>query len=329
MTGQENIGSASVRPIRKWSTEDMRPSEAFDAWSEELSTTFLPWRPSEKSSGPFAATITSTRSDDISLIHCACDTNRGFRRRSEIGRTPDAWYAVLCVLSGQEVITIRDRQVILSAGNFLLWDSEEIMEYALLGPLEKATMFIPKARLSAAVPHVRRVIGKPFNRHPGVENLFHSHMRALVGEMDSLSVGELDRVLGVTLDLLARTTWSGLDGRSDSQVLTLMRVHQYIRQRLHDPDLSPPTIAEGCGLSLRTLHALFHTDGRTVGEWVRRERLESCKRDLLDPDSRTAISEIAYRWGFNDAAYFSRLFSHTYGEPPRALANRARKTLVS
>lgn len=329
MPPRNPLRDADFGNVQSWSTDTLRPSDAFDAWTEELSATFLPWRPSERAAGPFAASIKSATSSDISLVHCACDTNRGYRRRSEIGRTPDAWYAVLCVLSGQEVISIRDRQVLLGAGNFLLWDSEDVMEYALLGPLEKATIFVPKERLSAAVPHVRRIIGKPFNRLPGVENLFHSHMRALVGEMDRLDAGELERVLGVTLDLLARTTWSGLDGQSESHFLTLMRVQDHIRQRLHDPDLSPPRIADGCGLSLRSLHALFHDAGGSVGEWIRRERLENCRRDLVDAYSTATVTEIAYRWGFNDAAYFSRLFSNAYGEPPRAVLNRSRRAAVT
>jgi AraC family transcriptional regulator, positive regulator of tynA and feaB len=310
---------------QSWSTGDVRPGDAIDAWSEVLSATFLPWRLSDKASGSFQASVKSAGASDMSLIHCMCDTNRGHRRRAEIARTPSTWYAILCVLSGQEVITIRDRQITLAAGNFLLWDSEDVMEYALQGPLEKATLLVPKDRLAAAVPHVRRIIGRPFNHRPGVENLFHSHMRALVTEMDRMSSDELQRMLAVTLDLLARTTWSGIDGGSDSQFLTLMRVKQYMRQRLHDADMSPPKIADACGLSLRTLHTLFHEAGTTVGEWLRLERLEQCRRDLANDRAKSSITEIAYRWGFNDAAYFSRLFSRVYGEPPSAVSKRARQ----
>ncbi len=220
------------------------------------------------------------------------------------------------------MITIRDRQILLSAGNFLIWDSEEVMEYALLGPLEKATIFVPKSQLSASVPHARLIIGRPFNQRPGVENLFHSHMRALVAEMDSMNADELDRVMSVTLDLLARTTWSGLDGRSDAKVLTLMRVKEHIRQRLHDPELCPSAVATGLGMTVRTLHALFQEADASVGEWIRQERLANAKRDLETAPAATQVSTIAYRWGFNDAAYFSRAFSQAYGEPPRTLLNR-------
>ncbi len=74
--------------VARWSTNDLRPGEAFDAWSEALSSTFLPWRPFEKSSGSFAAWIKCAASAGMSLIHCSCDTSRGFRRRSESAVRP-------------------------------------------------------------------------------------------------------------------------------------------------------------------------------------------------------------------------------------------------
>jgi AraC-like DNA-binding protein len=68
---------------------------------------------------------------------------------------------------------------------------------------------------------------------------------------------------------------------------------------------------------VRYLHKLFETEQATVADWVRRRRLERCRRDLLDPGlSHEAASTIADRWGFTSAAHFSRAFRAEYGLPP-------------
>ncbi|MET8678043.1 helix-turn-helix transcriptional regulator [Streptomyces sp. NPDC004647] len=54
-----------------------------------------------------------------------------------------------------------------------------------------------------------------------------------------------------------------------------------------------------------------------VGNWIRLRRLEQCRRDLHDPAlCARPVSAIAVRWGFRDAAHFSRTFRATYGVPP-------------
>ncbi|AKG43801.1 AraC family transcriptional regulator [Streptomyces xiamenensis] len=97
-------------------------------------------------------------------------------------------------------------------------------------------------------------------------------------------------------------------------------VQQYIRERLSDPDLSPSTIACAHHISLRHLHRLFRLHGLTVAAWIRRQRLEGCRRDLTDlAKFAQPIQSIAVRWGFTDNAHFSRVFRAAYGYPPSHL----------
>src|ERR1700761_4411773 len=41
-----------------------------------------------------------------------------------------------------------------------------------------------------------------------------------------------------------------------------------------------------------------------------------CQAELDGADTETSITEIAYRWGFNDSAHFSRLFKASFGMSP-------------
>jgi AraC-like DNA-binding protein len=68
------------------------------------------------------------------------------------------------------------------------------------------------------------------------------------------------------------------------------------------------------------VHRLFELEGVSVSTWIRKRRLEGCRRDLADPAlADRTIGEIGRRWGLPDAAHFSRLFRAAYGSSPREL----------
>ena len=94
------------------------------------------------------------------------------------------------------------------------------------------------------------------------------------------------------------------------------RISGYIEARLKDANLSPKKIAEDNGISVRYLYTLFGGQGMTVSGWVRRRRLLRCRAELDGADTGASITEIAYRWGLNDSAHFSRLFKASFGMSP-------------
>jgi AraC-like DNA-binding protein len=94
-------------------------------------------------------------------------------------------------------------------------------------------------------------------------------------------------------------------------------VHAFIEQRLGDPALTPGQVATANYISVRYLHKLFETEQTSVAEWIRRRRLERCRRDLLDPAYRDRpVEAIGERWGFKDGAHFSRVFKRRFAAPP-------------
>lgn len=98
----------------------------------------------------------------------------------------------------------------------------------------------------------------------------------------------------------------------------VITAQSYALAHLTEPDLTPNGVARAASVSLRTLNRLFAADGDSVCGWIRRQRLERCRDDLLDPvmDDRS-ISQIGAGWGFVDAAHFSRIFKDAFGCSPR------------
>jgi AraC-like DNA-binding protein len=102
----------------------------------------------------------------------------------------------------------------------------------------------------------------------------------------------------------------------------LLRIKDYIHQRLQDPALGPVEIAAAVNISTRYLHKLFEADHQTVSLYIRGLRLDRARRDLLDPRlAGRPISAIAYSCGFGDLSGFNRAFKEAYGVSPRELRN--------
>ncbi|MGD9922536.1 MAG: helix-turn-helix domain-containing protein, partial [Pseudorhodoplanes sp.] len=58
----------------------------------------------------------------------------------------------------------------------------------------------------------------------------------------------------------------------------------------------------------------------SLNVWIWNQRLDGAKRDICDPAlAGRTITEIAFGWGFNDAAHFSRIFRGRFGCSAREL----------
>ncbi len=82
-------------------------------------------------------------------------------------------------------------------------------------------------------------------------------------------------------------------------------------------------VATACGVSLRTLQALFRTRiGTTPLGYILERRLERAHADLLANDGRLQVSQIAHRWGFLHMGEFARRYRMRYGCTPSQTSRR-------
>ena len=85
-----------------------------------------------------------------------------------------------------------------------------------------------------------------------------------------------------------------------------------------DPDLSPETVARDCGISKRYLQTLLAASGTSFVQELNATRLDRASDMLADPRAAgLPVAEVAFRAGFLDAGYFTRLFRKRFGITPR------------
>lgn len=110
----------------------------------------------------------------------------------------------------------------------------------------------------------------------------------------------------------------------DQRDLLLIRAKAFIEDSLVDAELSPVAVASAVNVSIRTLNRAFEAQELTVGGWIRERRLAQCGIDLSDERmARVPVSSVGCKWGFWDAAHFSRLFKAHFGQTPRAYRRAA------
>ncbi len=157
----------------------------------------------------------------------------------------------------------------------------------------------------------------------GLGRVFSGLLRATADALADLTSDALRPVeLAVTEFLLANLAADGspasLGGAGAARAAHLHRLCQAIETRLSDPGLTLNQIARQDGISGRSLQKLFARADTSFSSYVRDRRLERCRLDLTSPAcAGLSISEIAFRWGFNGSAYFSRAFKERYGLSPR------------
>jgi AraC-like DNA-binding protein len=109
-------------------------------------------------------------------------------------------------------------------------------------------------------------------------------------------------------------------GRNGSGHASLPEACAYIESRLQDPRLNVGEVAEWLCLSRRKLEMLFEETGIGVAGWIRRRRIEECRKMLADPAwGHLSITEVALTWGFRDLSTFNRRFRAQCGMAPREL----------
>jgi len=85
---------------------------------------------------------------------------------------------------------------------------------------------------------------------------------------------------------------------------------QYIEQHLTDTNLAPRAVAQGIGVSLRTLHRAYEHSSESVAGLIRARRLARARDEL---QAGRTITQVVERWSFADASHFSRLFKPASG----------------
>ena len=171
------------------------------------------------------------------------------------------------------------------------------------------------------IPIVRRISGAT-----GLGTILFGLSTSLFRQADDLSSEEGAAAVEAYLKILSACAGDSEEVSANRGGANLLRgrIATYIESHLPETDLGPVKIASAMGISVRHVHRVFSSKGCSVADWIRERRLRQCHSDLSDPHlRRKSITEIAFFWGFNDSAHFSRSFKEKFGICPRVFRTHA------
>jgi AraC family transcriptional regulator, positive regulator of tynA and feaB len=245
---------------------------------------------------------------------------------------PRAAPRLLVTLQKEGVATVSQdgRENRIEAGEMFLLDPSRPF-HVETGEILTHSIYLPMATVRELTPHLDRLTARPIKGYGGAGALF----RALLDELFTMAPvldDNLAAQVADTIPYVLAMALGSLDGASELSPsrLKLMhreRIRRFVRENLWDPALDVEKVAASVNLSSRYIYQLFADEPQTLMRWVWSERLERCRRELESPALQgQTIGEIAYAWGFNAVAHFSRAFRDRYGVSPREYRRQAMAT---
>jgi AraC-like DNA-binding protein len=239
-----------------------------------------------------------------------------------IRRGSSELYRVVLAMSGRPRLEQDGRTAQLRPGEFAIYDFARPYELAYDSAVQLAVFGFPRDLLALPADSAGRLTAVPIAGDQGTGALASPLLRRVVLDLETYRPASAARLCTVMMDLLTTAVAERADQTASLQIelrerTLLVRIHAFIEQNLSEADLSPGVVAAAHHVSVRYLHRLFEAQETTVAAWIRRRRLERCRRDLADPAlGAVPVAALAARWGLPDSAHFSRLFRRTYGLPP-------------
>jgi AraC-like DNA-binding protein len=240
------------------------------------------------------------------------------RTARHIALADPEWYRIDIPLTGRLVVDQDGRHAVLGTRDFSVIDQSRPSSVTM--PAQRfATVVVPKPLLPLPGKDVVRLTATSISGRDGVGKLVTSVVVQML-QLDPVRPADGVRLGSALVDLLTVAVGArvGLAASPATVQRTLLSaIHAFIEERLGDPELAPATIAAAHHISDRYLYRLFEPEGDGVAGWIRRRRLERCRRDLLDPVLlHHPVGAIGARWGLGSPAQFSRTFRSVYGVPP-------------
>lgn len=233
---------------------------------------------------------------------------------------------VLTVLEGTAQVLAGERSTRLGPGQIILLNPRQNWELVLSQSFRAMMVRLESCSFLLRLLKSAEAGSNHIQTSRGIGSLCLDTLCSIADQLEHLSSHELS-ILESNLSEMLIATLSGDAPAEDSdttnvQLLHLRHICSFIDTRLTDPELSVYHVSEHEGLSTRYIQKLFRNSGTTFSEYVTNRRIQQCCLDLANPSlSGFSIAEICFRWGFNDAANFSRTFSRIMRVSPRAYRN--------
>lgn len=305
------------------SRQEVATAEApdFDAWRQLVTQSFVPLDVTRDNKDHFEGRMRSRSMGDVSAVEVSADAHGVLRKPSLIRPADGHYFKLSIMLSGSGILIQDNREALLLPGDIAVYDTQRPYTLAFEEKFRCLVLMFPPQLMDLPASSVGQLTAVRMGRDERLGRVISPFLVEIARNLDQFSDAIGTRLAYNAVDLVTTMFSSELDlSRSPAanpRAELMVRIRAFIEAHLGDSDLNLATVAAAHYISTRYLHNLFREEGDSAANWIRSRRLERCRRELKDPvHSHRSISAIAAKWGFNDAAHFSRLFRTAFGETP-------------
>ncbi|VXB63293.1 helix-turn-helix domain-containing protein [Aeromicrobium sp. 9AM] len=293
----------------------------FASFRQAVAKSFVPLDVHCKNPRSFQGQVSETVVDDIHISQIRASAHRVERTPDLIAHADHKSFKLSLLVAGSGLLVQDGRETVLRAGDLALYDTRRPYTLAFDDVFHSVVFMFRHESIDLPADVLSELTAVRFSRDQGVGSAIIPFLTQMACQPSQLTGPAGPRLVHNALDLVTTMFSAELDlerTRSNSHHSLMQKIRAHIEANLAEPELGPSTIAAAHFISTRHLHGLFQDQGITVSSWIRSRRLEHCRRDLVDPvQVHRSVSNIASRWGFVDAAHFSKAFKNMYGTSPR------------
>ncbi|KRE24984.1 helix-turn-helix domain-containing protein [Agromyces sp. Soil535] len=302
-------------------------SHNFRDYRQAVVNSFVPLDVSRVSADPFWGRLRSVDFDDAHVHEVTASQHMVERTESLVAVSDERFYKASLQVSGTGLLIQDGREALLQPGDLAIYDTARPYSLIFEQDMRMLVLMFPREQLGLPPDMMRQLTAHRFSSTDGLGAMIIPFLQNVSQNLDRVGGATGPRLVHTAIDLITTMFANELDLEADprdSHQLLMQQVRHYIETNLGSPELSPTQIAAVHFISTRHLHGLFREKGTTVSTWIRERRLENCRRDLIEPlNAHLSVGAIAARWGFVEAAHFSRVFKAAYEMSPSELRARS------
>lgn len=304
------------------STDDLQNESARDRfflWNDLVSRNVLAQDIEYRiPDGQLYGSIQTAEVGELLLAKVQCSKGQNVSRsKNQIAKTNEDM-SILCMqVAGTAVLRMGDQNISFCQGDWTLCDCLKIYAWHFPDNHGQLVLKLPKRKLDGRLNLPELAHGIKISSTHGVGKITWDFLNSMWTELAADNATLDARFEDITLELVATAVneYAGIPKQlSRSHAVRLVEVKNFIKAHLKDPGLYVESIASALHISPRYLHLLFQKEQTSISQYIRDMRLDRCARNLENPSFRyRSITEIAFAWGFNNHAHFSKLFKKRYG----------------
>lgn len=322
-TNAANSPHASTDLIQV-STNDVRAHNKVSFWTDLVRHQFMPADiQSLADPAQFHGRIQMRRIAAVNLAQVSSTAQQVSRTPQLIAQADCEYFLVNIQRKGTGGVLQDGRLATLKPGDLSIYSSTRRYDLLFDAPFLQTVLMLPASQLRQKIPGIDALTATTLGKQNAAVRLFTNVVgNYFRGDFGALPITATAHAADALTTLLAATAAAFLPtatlSASNLSLFHLTRIKRYAAENIHDPALSVSTVSQALCISPAHIHRLFEGERQTFSAWLRSCRLMSCKLALeSETQTHRTISEIAFQYGFNDSAHFSRIFRKEFGCTPR------------